>query len=57
MKIGSKVILTIKHPYAGETGIYIEDGETLFGIRPIIQLDKTGQKVCVMREEQWRKLK
>ena len=54
MNPGDRVIISGNHSWAGETGVYLEDRETIFGIKPVIKLDNHNIEVFVMWPNQAR---
>lgn len=55
MQIGDRVIITGNHPWAGETGTYIRDDQTVFGIKPRVALDNGIE--CLVMNGTWKKAK
>jgi hypothetical protein len=52
--IGRRVRLTAEHTvHAGEYGVFVAVEDTIFGPRPVVQLDESEQRVFVMKPSEW----
>lgn len=54
LHIGDRVYIQGDHPHSGKEGVYSEDYETMFGIRPVVRLDD-GESCFIFNPTHWRK--